>query len=105
MAVIGIFKQEKDGYSGSIRTLSVDARVRIVANDRRSNSNAPEYRVFIGQMEVGAAWRKPARENGPYLSVRIDDPSFPEPMRAALLEQPQDGVFRLLWRREKREGA
>jgi uncharacterized protein (DUF736 family) len=103
MAVIGIFKQDKDGYSGAIRTLSVDARVRIVANDRRSTSNAPDYRVFIGQMEVGAAWRKTAQENGAYLAVRIDDPSFSEPMRAALLEQPQEGVFRLMWRREKRE--
>lgn len=103
MAVVGVFKQEKDGYSGAIRTLAIDARVRIVANDRRSTSSAPDYRVFIGQMEVGAAWRKTSGENGGFLLVRIDDPSFPGPMRAALLEQPQEGVFRLIWRREKRE--
>jgi uncharacterized protein (DUF736 family) len=40
--------------------------------------------------------------------VRLDDPALPEPIHAALMEQTEDGVLRLLWRRDrpdKREEA
>lgn len=106
MAVIGTFKPDKDGYAGTIRTLSINAKVRIVANDRKSASTAPDFRIFAGQTEIGAAWRRTARDKeASYLSVRLDDPAFPEPIHAALMEQSEDGVLRLLWRREKREEA
>jgi uncharacterized protein (DUF736 family) len=35
MAVIGIFSAVNDGYAGTIRTLNVNARVKIVANERK----------------------------------------------------------------------
>ena len=42
-----------------------------------------------GRAELGAAWK--ARSNGEeprdYLSVQLDDASFPEPIRAALFEE------------------
>ncbi len=102
MAVIGTFKADKDGYAGTIRTLSINTKVRIVANDRKSAGSAPDFRIFAGQTEVGAAWRKTSREKeASYLSVRLDDPVFPEPIHAALMEQTEDGVLRLLWRRDK----
>ena len=102
MAVIGTFKADKDGYAGTIRTLAINAKVRIVANDRKSTASAPDFRIFAGLAEVGAAWRKTAKEKeASYLSVRLDDPAFPEPIHAALMEQTEDGVLRLLWRREK----
>ena len=101
MAVIGTFKADKDGYAGTIRTLSINAKVRIVANDRKNASTAPDFRIFAGQTEIGAAWRKTARDKeASYLSVRLDDPAFPEAIHAALMEQTEDGVLRLLWRRE-----
>ncbi len=105
MAIIGRFKAEKDGYSGTIRTLSINAKVRIVGNDRKGASGTPDFRVFAGESEIGAAWRKTAQEGGTaFLAVRIDDPSFSEPIRGALLEPADEvGVFRLVWRREKRE--
>jgi uncharacterized protein (DUF736 family) len=109
MAVIGTFKADKDGYAGTIRTLSITAKVRIVANDRKGASSAPDFRIFAGLAEIGVAWRKTSREKeAPYLSVRLDDPAFPQPIHAALTEQAEDGVLRLLWRREtpdKREEA
>ena len=109
MAVIGTFKADKDGYAGTVRTLSINAKVRIVANDRKSAAGAPDFRVFAGMAEIGAAWRKTAKDKeATYLSVRLDDPVLPEPIHAALMEQTEDGVLRLLWRRErpdKREEA
>ena len=63
---------------------------------------APDFRVYGGYAELGAAWK--ARSNGEeprdYLSVQLDDPSFPEPIRAALFKE--DGAAFLVWNR--REG-
>ena len=47
MPVIGTFRTDKDGYSGSIRTLSLNAKVRIVANDQKQTASAPDFRVFL----------------------------------------------------------
>lgn len=105
MPVIGTFKPDKDGYAGTIRTLTLNAKVRIVANDQKHGAGAPDFRVLAGLSEIGAAWRKTAEDQSSYLSVRLDDPSLPAPIRAALIEKTEDGVLRLLWRREKRDAA
>jgi uncharacterized protein (DUF736 family) len=106
MAVIGTFKADKDGYAGFIRTLSLNIKIRIVANDRKQAPTAPDFRVFAGSSEIGAAWRQTsADDNSSYLRVRLDDPAFPQPIRAALVEKSEDGVLPLLWRREKINGA
>ena len=102
MPVIGTFKADKDGYAGTIRTLILNAKVRIVANDQKQTPSAPDFRIYVGTAEIGAAWRKTAVEDhSSYLRVRLDDPAFREPIRAALMERSDDGVLRLLWRREK----
>ena len=103
MPVIGTFKADKDGYSGTIRTLALNAKVRIVANDQKKSPGAPDFRVLVGATEIGAAWRKSSENHQSYLSIRLDDPSFAEPIRAALMEKSDDGALPLLWRREKRE--
>lgn len=105
MPVIGTFKPDKDGYAGTIRTLTLNAKVRIVANDSKRAVGAPDFRVLAGVSEIGAAWRKTAEDQSSYLSVRLDDPALAAPIRAALIEKTDDGVLRLLWRREKRETA
>jgi uncharacterized protein (DUF736 family) len=102
MAMIGNFTAAKDGYVGTIRTLTINAKARIVANDQKKSDNAPDFRVYAGSAELGAGWK--AKTNGEepreYLSVLLDDPSFPEPIRAALFED--DGAAYLVWNR--REG-
>jgi uncharacterized protein (DUF736 family) len=86
--------------------LSLNAKVRIVANDQKQTASAPDFRVFAGTAEIGAAWRKTsADDHSSYLRVRLDDPSFREPIRAALMEKSDDGVLPLLWRREKNNDA
>ena len=44
MAIIGTFSAVKDGYAGTIRTLSINARVKLLANDRKGNEGAPDFR-------------------------------------------------------------
>ena len=106
MPAIGFFRADKDGYAGSIRTLSLNAKVRIVANDQKQTASAPDFRVFAGTTEIGAAWRKTSTEDqSSYLRVRLDDPLFREPIRAALIEKTEDGVLPLLWRRDRNSDA
>ena len=37
-------------------------------------------------VELGAAWKKTSKEGRPYTSVKLDDPSFPAPVYASLVE-------------------
>lgn len=99
MATIGSFTANKDGYTGTIRTLTVNIKTRIVANDSTKTEGSPDFRVYAGRAELGAAWkaRIKGEEGRNYLSVLLDDPSFPEPIRAALFEE--DGAAFLVWNR------
>ena len=105
MPTIGTFKADKDGYAGTIRTLTLNAKVRIVANDQKQSANAPDFRIVSGMTEIGAAWRKTAEDQSSYLSVSLDDPSLAAPIRAALFETTDDGLLRLVWRREKKDDS
>jgi uncharacterized protein (DUF736 family) len=101
MPVIGTFSAVKDGYAGTIRTLMVHSKVRIVANDRKETEGAPDFRIMAGSVEIGAAWRKTKQgTDESYLRVRLDDPAWPQPIWGALLETTEDGVVRLVWRRK-----
>ena len=53
MPVIGTFQAVKDGYAGSIRTLMLNGRVRILANDRKNSDGAPDFRISLGTSEIG----------------------------------------------------
>lgn len=75
MPVIGTFKADKDGYAGTIRTLTLNAKVRVVASDRKETEGAPDFRIFNGATELGVAWRKTSQTSGEsYLRVKLDDP-------------------------------
>ena len=51
-------------------------------------------------VELGAAWTRKAKETGrEYLSVKLDDPSFPQPIYASLVEAEAEGTYNLIWSR------
>jgi hypothetical protein len=59
--------------------------------DRRERRmNAPSHRVFVGRIEIGAAWSKQSNEGRNYLGLKLDDPSFTAPLYANLVED-EDG--------------
>jgi uncharacterized protein (DUF736 family) len=106
MPVIGTFAAIKDGYAGTIRTLTMSTKVRMVANDRKEGETAPDFRIMAGGSEIGVAWRKTKQgSEQTYLRVKLDDPALPQPIWGALIEATEDGVARLLWRRDKREDS
>ncbi len=100
MANIGTFTAQNDSYTGTLRTLTLNVKVKIVPNDKESE-NAPDYRIVAGNFEIGAAWKKVSRATErPYLSVTLDDPSFPATIYARLVEG-DDGTHNLIWSRSK----
>ena len=105
MAVIGVFTPAKDGgWVGTIRTLTINAKLRLVPNDDRTSKKAPAFRVFVGNSRVGEAWE--ARTGGlnpkDYLRVSLDDPMLPEPVTAALFQIEDGSGAWLLWNRRRR---
>ena len=106
MANIGSFKKVGNEYQGEIVTLSVQARgVRIVPEANRSNDNAPSHRVFVGRAEIGAAWSKRSNEGRDYLSLKLDDPSFTNPIFANLFDDEDGEGFSLIWSRSRKKNG
>lgn len=97
MAAIGTFTAQGDGYTGSIKTLTLNVKSATLKPNEKSDEKAPDYRIFAGQTEFGAAWKKTSRENREYLSVKLDDPSFPAPIYASLVEV--ESGHSLIWSR------
>ncbi|MBX9616604.1 MAG: DUF736 domain-containing protein [Caulobacteraceae bacterium] len=97
MATIGTFTQQGDGYTGSIKTLTLNVKAAQLRPNDKTDEKAPDYRIFSGQTEFGAAWKKTSRESREYLSVKLDDPSFPAPIYASLVEV--EGGHSLIWSR------
>ena len=98
MAQIGTFTRDEDGsYTGTIRTLSLDIKVRFVPTEPSQNDKAPDLRVLAGNVELGAAWKRLSKENTVYHSVKLDDPSFPAPIYANLVAV--DDAYALVWSR------
>ncbi|TWF43461.1 DUF736 domain-containing protein [Neorhizobium alkalisoli] len=102
MAIIGTFTSEKNGFSGSIRTLALNVKAHITRVDNPSEKG-PQFRVFAGQVELGAAWQKTSGEGRDYISVKLDDPSFPAPIYAMLTEVEGEKGLQLIWSRPNRD--
>jgi len=104
MPVIGFFTPMQDGYTGSITTLALNAKLSMLPNADKQGRNAPDFLILAGRTEVGAAWRRTNHSSSKaYLTVKLDDPLLPEPIWGALLEAGADGVARLLWRRDPQD--
>jgi uncharacterized protein (DUF736 family) len=100
MAQIGTFTRNSDGFVGVIRTLRLNAKVRFVPADK-DNDKAPDLRGYAGGIEIGAAWKRTAKETGrEFFSVKLDDPSFPAPIYATLVEV--ENGYALIWSRPDR---
>lgn len=106
MAVIGTFTPAKNGgWVGTIRTLTIDAKVRLVPNDDRTNKKAPAFRVLVGNSRIGDAWEAKTGGLSPkdYLRVKLDDPMLAEPVKAALFTSEGGDAAQLLWSRRSTE--
>ena len=97
MATIGTFTKQEGSFVGSLTTLTVKSKVTISPIDKTSEK-APDFRVYGGNAEIGAAWSATSKEGKAYLSVKLDDPSFATPILARLVEM--DKGHALVWTRQ-----
>lgn len=100
MATIGAFAKTANGdITGTVKTLTLNVKAKFVPTEGDSD-RGPDYRIFPGATEFGAAWKKTTRETGgDYLSVKLDDPSFPAPIYASLIEDEGGEARNLIWSR------
>ena len=106
MANIGTFKRnDDDTISGQIRTLRFNTPARFVPVADKPSENSPDFRVFAtNRVELGAAWKKVSDAGTAYLSVSLDDPSFPAPVFAALIPTEADpNRLNLAWSRPRNQ--
>jgi uncharacterized protein (DUF736 family) len=104
MATIGTFTSTGTGFTGTIKTLNLNVKARIERVETPSDKG-PQFRIFAGaNVELGAAWRKTAKDTErDYLSVKLDDPSFPAPIYATLIEVDGQEGLQLIWSRPNRD--
>jgi len=99
MATIGTFTQAANcSFTGTIKTLTLNAKATLRPIDKESDK-APDYRLAVGSVECGAGWKKTSREGREYISVKLDDPSFPAPIYATMSETDSAGEYALIWSR------
>ena len=118
MSKIGTLKPTGPGdfwsdLRGQVRTLSFKGDIRIEEiRDQSPNPDAPSHRVFMRDadgepMELGSGWSR-TLNRGPntgdtFLSVTLDDPSFPHPLNFAVFKEGEHAVA--TWRRRQEQSA
>jgi uncharacterized protein (DUF736 family) len=99
MATIGTFTKSDNGdFTGTVKTLTLNVKTKIARSEKESDK-APDFRIFAGQTEFGAAWKKTSGAGREYLSVKLDDPSFPAPIFASLVAVEGGDGYALIWSR------
>ena len=104
MATIGTFTKTNAGFNGTIQTIGLKAKVAITPVEKRGDSH-PDFRVFVGKVEIGAAWSKQSTEGRNYLGLKLDDPSFTATIYANLFNDEDGEGFSLIWSRPIRRNG
>ncbi|MEL6688327.1 MAG: DUF736 domain-containing protein [Pseudomonadota bacterium] len=99
---IGTFTKANNGYfQGQIKTLTLSHEISLRPNlQKTENDKAPDYTIILvgPGIELGAGWNATSKDDNPYIKVKIDDPSLPSTLWAALTAG-EEGEFNLLWTR------
>ena len=104
MPAIGHVTRSKDGksYKGQLKTLSFKAPIDILPNTAKNGDTQPDYRVYSGNIDVGAGWIRTGENSGKdYVSLSLHDPAFgPRKLYANLgraAGQDDADVFAIIW--------
>ena len=109
MPQIGEFRREETGFIGNLLTLLLVQDIIIVPAEPSDAENAPDYRVHVFDAisnettaEIGAGWKRTGEKAGEYVALLIDDPTFPQPIRANLFRDNDAGKdWTLHWSRPR----
>ena len=82
MAIIGTFTKTDEAFVGTIRTLTINAKSKIMPVKNKKSESSPDYRIVAAGADLGCGWMEESKEDGkPYISVKLDDPSLPKRRR------------------------
>jgi uncharacterized protein (DUF736 family) len=98
MAKIGAFSKTEHGYKGRVRTLTLNSEVELVLTEA-GGEGAPQYRIYSGGSEIGAALEKTSESGIDYLSLKLDVPTFPAPIYASLFVDNEGDKYSLVRQR------
>jgi len=78
MPAIGTVTKTLNGsFNGQLKTISIKADITIQPNDRKTTDAQPDYRVFSGEVEIGAGWTRRSEASGrDYVSLSLAAPEF-----------------------------
>jgi uncharacterized protein (DUF736 family) len=103
MPQIGQFTRLRGIFTGTIRTLMFDRHIVLVPTNQPDVQGQPHYTVHIKDAdgpEVGVAWKRSGERAGEYVSLALDDPTLPAPIRANLFQRDTDKKeWVLIWKR------
>ncbi|MBN9560108.1 MAG: DUF736 domain-containing protein [Alphaproteobacteria bacterium] len=71
----------------------------LIRRSSRLGAVLREHDPRYDAIEFGAAWKKSSGEGRAYLSIKLDDPSFPAPIYATVIEGEEAGSCSLIWSR------
>lgn len=102
MPAIGYVTKDENGtFRGQLKTLSIRAEITINANTRKANDAQPDYRVYSGDVEIGAAWNRRSESSGnSYVSLSLAAPEFGPRRLYANLGRAADGGddrYAIIW--------
>lgn len=108
MANIGMVTRQKDGsFVGRLKTLSIDAPIKITPVGKKEKDTHPDYRISCKGIDVGGAWKKVTKtgknKGREYTSCSVSAPEFGTLYfnlgKAA--GQDDEDVFSLIWNEKK----
>lgn len=113
MPQIGTFTEAADGFVGRIHTFVHCREIDIVPAEPSDTDNAPDFRIHLRHDEgvevgpqIGAGWKRTGERAGNFIALIIDDPAFPQPVRANLFRDGTDGTsWSLHWNRISKRDA
>ncbi|MGV2497485.1 DUF736 domain-containing protein [Pelagerythrobacter aerophilus] len=103
MPAIGYVAAQDNGtFKGQLKTISIREDIIIAANPRKTSDVQPDYRVYVGDVEIGAGWNRRSEASGrDYVSLSFAAPEFgPRRLYANLVRaagEKRDDRFAILW--------
>lgn len=99
MTNIGTFNKVGDSYIGQVETLLFKSQATLEPVTDKKREKFPDFRLFAGEREIGAAWKRTSQEGAEYLSVIIEDPAFLAPINCRLVKTGIEDRYTLVWSR------
>lgn len=102
MPTIGQLKKtdmDDPAFTGRIRTLTFNLSLTLRPLPQRQESS-PSFEVCAEGVTIGSAWKKVSDRGDKFLSLTLDDPSWPAALNLAAFPG-EDGILDVVWTRPR----